>query len=75
MRADLWRAAAIVLGSLVLMGMGASPESPEAGPDAGPPSKEFLEFLATFDSGDGRFVDPASLEYLQPSATGGDAHD
>lgn len=79
MRGDAVATLCLLLGSLLLLGMGNAPQpGTEAGSreplsgSSGPPDAEFLEFLASFDAGDGRFVDPASLQLIPLPRQGGD---
>ena len=70
---DFLKAGLLVLSLAFLLGMGQAQQEPDrearGKTDAtltskDTPSAEFLEFLATFNTGNNRFADPALLEAL-----------
>lgn len=74
---DPLKAFLLFLALIFLLGMGQTQRAPDhtANTNASmapeeSPSLGMLEFLATFDSGDGRFTDPELLEVLGPRTRG-----
>lgn len=81
---DPLKACLLFLSLVFLLGMGQAQHAPDQTATANTnasmhpeeiPSPGLLEFLATFDSGDGRFTDPELLEVLGPRTPRGTTHE
>jgi hypothetical protein len=81
---DFFKAGLLVLSLVFLLGMGQAQQEPDresrGKTDATltskeAPSAEFLEFLATFNTGNNRFADPALLEALASRTSRGTQHE
>jgi hypothetical protein len=81
---DPLKACLLFLSLVFLLGMGQTQRAPNHTATANTnasmapeeiPTPGLLEFIATFDSGDGRFTDPELLEVLGPRTPRGTTHE